>query len=532
MAKIINLGQAKALPRNSQFGRWAYNAIDAMGTREIADTLLARMDPVAAKTYQFELAAQSPAMAMSLRGIKIDLDARDDAMGELKKEYKSLLRSIQHDPIVIANWDQVEKVTGACPHPSRKDGKHKWERGVPDSPARHCVDCGTSRYKLAPFNPGSPDQCYHLFYETLKVKRQFNKTGQVSTDEEALARIGKGNKKLQPLTTQIISLRGIKKQIGFMKTKLTPDGRFPSIFNVGAAWTGRWSSSSDPFGYGGNSQNIAERHRRIFTADTGKVLFYADLKQAESNIVAHLAGDEEYIEAHRSGDVHTYVTRLVWPEYDWTGDIFADAKIAKGILPEWDQAPGHDIRFQSKRIQHGSNYGLSPFGIAMIAHIPVEAARNSQRRYFQAFPGIRDWQRKIRVSVELNEPLVSPLGVRTRLFGRPWDEHTYKQGLSLLPQGTVAHIINLAAWNVWTHMDPELLELLAQIHDALLGQFPEDTAEETARKLAHYMTIPIPVVDINGKTRITTIEAEVAVGKNWGHYHPEKNPLGVKEIHI
>lgn len=532
MSKIINLAQAKALKPRSQQSKWAYNAIDAMGTRQIADTLLSRMDPPTRRTYEFEMGAQSPAMAMSLRGIKIDYLARDEALADLRREYTGLVKTINKAVSALGVWDMMEKVTGKCPKSTRKDGKHTWERGVEDTPARTCTSCGHSRFKLKPFNPASPDQCYHLYYELLGVKREFNKAGMVSTDEEALGRIAKKNVKYRAFTTDIITSRGVHKQIGFMKTKLTPDGRFTSIFNVGAAWTGRWSSSHDPFGYGGNSQNIAERHRRVFVADTGKVIFYADLKQAESNIVAHLAGDEGYIEAHRTGDVHTYVTRLVWPEHPWTGDIFADAKLAKSILPEWDQAPGHDIRFQSKRVQHGSNYGLTPFGMAMIAHIPVAAARDSQQRYFRAFPGIQDWQRSIRKSVELNEALVSPLGVRTRLFGRPWDEHTYKQGLSVLPQGTVAHIINLAAWNVWNNMDPQELELLAQIHDAILGQYPEEQGEATARRIAHFMTIPVPVVDVYGKTRYTTIEAEIAVGKNWGHYHPEKNPHGVKEVHI
>ena len=535
MSKIITLEQAKNL--KGVLGHWAYNAIDAMGTRDIADTLLAKMDAPTTRTYQFEMGAQSPAMAMSLRGIRINEQERDLALVDLKKEYAGQVKAINADPALDAIWDGLEKVTGRCPKSTRKDDKHTWAKGEEDTPNRHCVSCGTSRFKRSPFNPASPDQCYHLFYDLFKVKKQFNKKGEPSTDEEALMRIARNNKRYAAVATLIAESRGIHKQIGFMKTKLTPSGRFASIFNVGAAWTGRWSSSKDPFGYGGNSQNIAERHRRIFEADTGKVIFYADLKQAESNIVAHLAGDEAYIEAHKSGDVHTYVTRLVWPEHPWTGDIWADAKIAKGINPEWDKAPGHDIRFQSKRVQHGSNYGLTPFGMAMIAHIPVDAARESQARYFRAFPRIRDWQRRIKESVEANEALVSPLGIRTRLFGRPWDEHTYKQGLSVLPQGTVAHIINLAAWNVWNAMDPQELELLAQIHDALLGQFPEEGADQTARRLAHFMTIPIPVVDVNGKTRYTTIEAEVAIGRNWGHYNddPKRGRLnleGVKEVHL
>lgn len=528
MSRIITLEQAQAL--TGQQRHWAYNSLDTIGTRHIYDTLSPRLDPVDARTYAFERASQGPAFAMSTRGIKVDLDARDDAVRELKAELRRVEREVNKLDTVAAFWDGQELVTGQCPHSSRKDGRHTWERGVADTPARTCVSCGASRFKRSAFNPNSHDQCKHLLYDILNLKRQFNKDGAVSADDEALDRLGRKYPKHLELTTAIRSSRGLAKQIGFLKTRLSPAGRFTSNFSVGQAWTGRWSAAHDPFGDGGNAQNIAERHRKMFIADPGYELWYADLKQAESNLVAHLAGDEGYIEAHRSGDVHTYVTRLVWPDLSWTGDLALDKAIAKS-LPEWDPVPGHDFRFQAKRIQHGSNYGLTPFGIAIIGHIPVEAARTSQRAYFRAFPGIPEWQRTIRVAVEAGLPLTSPLGIRTRLFGRPWDEHTYKQGLSLLPQGTVAHIINIAAWRIWMELDLQgRLMLLAQVHDALVGQSPLGAeGREALRQAMALMTIPLPITDIAGKTRIAQIEVELAVGTNWGHAGKD-NPGGIREL--
>lgn len=527
----LRLTLKEALAQPGQKRHWAYGALDAIGTGEVHDVLAARLNDRQRRTYDFLLASQGPAMAMTSRGILVDTAARDEAVRELKKEHTAIQKELNKNPKVVEVWDLYEKRTGRCDLSTRKDGKHSWEPGVPDGPDRKCVACGKSRMMLKSFNPGSPDQVKHLLYGLLKVKRQYNKDGQVSTDEDALERIGRAAPKFHDITSKIIDARGVKKQIGFLETKLTSTGRFKSSFNAGVAWTRRWTSHADPFNLGGNSQNIAERHRRMFIADPGKEIFYADLKQAESNLVAHLAGDEGYIEAHKLGDVHTYVTRLVWPDYDWTGDIFADAKLAKSINPEWDPAPGHDIRFQSKRIQHGSNYGLSPFGIAMIAHIPVKAAAEAQRNYFRAFPGIPAWQRHIRGLVSAGKPIISILGFETKLFGRPWDEHTYKQGLSADPQGTVADIIAIAAWRIWQALDPDRTELLAQIHDALLGQVAAGD-RETLREIYDLMSIPVPVVDWSGKMRYTTIEPEIAIGGNWGHFHPEKNPDGIKEVHF
>lgn len=529
MARIIDLRKLHALP-HSQVREWGYNAVDTLATREIADVLLPRLDPVDARTYAFERAVQGPAMTMTKRGILVDTDARDDSVKVLRKELRAQERALAKMPLVVNNWDGVEKETGECPKSKRKDGKHSWQPGVPDAPERICTMCGRSRYKSSPLNVNSPPQIKHLLYDILHIKRQFDKDGAVTTDEEALERIGRRWPKYKELTDAILAVKGLRKQIGFLNSRLTYDKRFKSTFSVGTAWTGRWSASKDAFGFGGNSQNIAERHRHIFIADPGYELCYADLKQAESNVVAHLSGDEGYIEAHASGDVHTYVTRLVWPDLPWTGDLALDKAIAKQ-LPDWDPVPGHDFRFQAKRIQHGSNYGLSPFGIAIIAHIPVEAAQRAQRAYFRAFPNIPLWQQSIAALVRDRQPLYNPLGIRVKLFGKPDREHTYKQGLAFPAQSAVAHIINIAVWQLWMELDPTDLLLLAQIHDAILWEHRIEDRDRVLKLAAPLMRIPVPIKDFRGTTRTAIIETEAAVGHNWGHKNAS-NPDGLVEVHF
>lgn len=527
MARILDLRKLHMLPEG-QLREWGYNTVDATVTREIADVLLPRLDAVDRRTYSFERAAQGPAMTMSSRGILVDTEVRGEVVRGLKAELRAEEKAFAKLRLVTEVWDGRVKITGACPSSKRKDGRHTWQPGVEDTPERLCTQCGASRFGPAPFNPNSPDQVKHLLYDLLGIKRQFDKDGAVTTDKEALERIGRRWPKYKGLTDGLLAIKGLKKQLGFLQARLTADDRYMSNFSVGTAWTGRWASSKNAFGFGANTQNIAERHRHIFIADPGYEFCYADLKQAESNIVAHLSGDEEYINAHASGDVHTYVTRLVWPELPWTGDLAKDKAIAKQ-LPDWDPVPGHDFRYQAKRIQHGSNYGLSPFGIAIIAHIPVDAARRAQRNYFAAFPWIRPWQRHIAVLVHDQEPIVNPLGIRVKLFGHPEREHTVKQGLAFPPQSTVAHIINIAVWQLWQQLDPEHLLLLAQIHDAVLWEHRIDRRAEVLGLAAPLMRIPVPITDYRGGQRTAIIETEAAVGLNWGHRTPN-NPNGLVEV--
>ena len=496
---------------------WLYNALDCTGTREIFDALHPRLGELTADTYAFERALQAPFLTMMQEGVLVDVEKRDKRVGELKRELKKTAKAINLLPVVVEKWDALVKETGICD--LEAGSRHKWPKDVPDSVDKKCAKCGKARLVKSDFNPASSQQKMRLFYTLLNVPPVRGRNKEITCDDEALDSIGRKFPALLPITNQIVLYQKTHKQIGFLSAKLTSDNRYPSSFNVGTAWTGRASSSKNPFGLGGNLQNVAEQNRDIFIADPGWCIGYADLEQAESNIVAHAAGDEEYIAAHKSGDVHIFVARYVWPELPWTGDMALDKEVAKG-LPVWDAIPGHEWRFQAKRAQHGSNYGLTPFGMALQAHIPVAEARRAQGRYFAAFPRIRDHQNGLLKQIQAHLPIVTALGRRFKLFGRPDDPHTHKQALAAEPQSMVADILDLALWRVWDELHGRV-RLLAQVHDAVLFLFRQDDHAALAQ-VKKLMTIPVKIND-----RVMTLGVDVAVGLNWGKKSPS-NPNGLK----
>jgi DNA polymerase I-like protein with 3'-5' exonuclease and polymerase domains len=516
---VLNLADAKQ--QSGQLKHWSYNALDVTGTREIADNLLPELKGPVADTYAFERALQAPAMSMMMRGVRVNDYLRNEMVKELKQELRKDDKAIA--ALVADKWDGTELETGICP--ANFGQRHKWPRGVPDA-ERVCERCGTPRVHPAAFNANSPDQVGHLLHDLHGVPELSNKKGIDSDDKDVLKRLAQKHPQVKPFIDAILAIRDKKKQLGSLLARLSPNGRYHSSFNVGAAWTGRFSSSRNPFGWGGNLQNVAPRHRRVFIADPGTDIGYADYMQGESNLVAHLSGDEKYIEAHRLGDVHTYVTRYVWPELPWTGDLARDKKIAKQN-PPWDEAEGHDYRFQCKRIQHGSNYGLTPFGISMIAQIPLAQAKAAYANYMTEFDGIPAWQDWVRGEVQNKRPLVNPLGRTVTLFGRPWDKHTWRQALAFLPQSALADIDDIALWRVWYDLETKGVYLLAQVHDALLHLFPTGRVDLEREVLAR-MAIPVPVTDFRGTMRVMTIGVETATGSNWGH-HSEANPRGINE---
>lgn len=516
-----------------------YGSLDTIATLQIDDYLEAQMTEADKRAHDFYMAIMGPAMEMSMRGILVDPVSKDKQIRELQAKMRRIVSDIRKHKEITSVWDRIELNSGACPSPKRKDGKHSWPRAKKDEPAipdkdKRCEACGASRQKIRPFSPGSDQDVPHLLYDLWRLKPVTNKDGKITADKEARERTRdklKANQKQYDEPIRLIDeYADTEKQLGFFKFR-SDDGRFHSNFNVGVTSTHRWSSNQDNYGRGSNAQNVTEAHRHNFVADPGYELCYADLKQAESKVISFVAGDEGYIEAHEGGDTHTFVCRLVWPEgingQQWTGDLGKDKVIATSARPPWDDREGHDYRFQSKAVQHGSNLGLTPYGMAIQKRIPVSAASEGQARYFKAFPGIGGYQRMIRDHVQNQEPIVTPLGISFKLFGRPWDEGTYKEGLAVIPQSMVGHIISIGCYRIWTQQ-PEV-QLLAQVHDAILFQFPKGRYDIVHKSL-QLMEVPIPITGIDSKLRVMTIGTEAAVGHNWGHSKWDHNPDGLKEI--
>lgn len=519
-ARVVTERQINNLP--PQLTYWAYCGLDCCVTREVFDVIHARLTPVTEKTYAFERACQSPAMAMMRRGILVDEAARSAAITQCGRDLRREVGALNKLALVRDYWDGTELETGHCLKSTRKDGRHKWPKVAPGAAPedRQCECCGTSRAKPKPFNPTSHNQTARLFHDLHGVPRQMNKKREYSVDEEVLERIGRKWPRFEPLTGGLLGCRGLAKQLGFLRSRLSGDGRMRFSCNVGAPETGRWSSSKNPYKEGTNIQNIAEKNRHIFIPDPGYELGYADLEQAESRGVAYDSGDRAYIEAHESGDVHTFVCRMLWPDLPWTGDLARDQIIARTAAP-FD--PDHDYRFNAKRCQHGLNYMLMPQGLAAWAHIPLAEAKAVYDQYFYLFPGIRAWHKRLAHEVRETGVLTSPLGRRRQFFGRLWDTHTIRQAIAFIPQSLVADVLNVALWRVWRDLDPAPVQLLAQVHDAILFQVPRGAeGDEATTALVERMLVP---VEMHGGTM--TIPVEVLRGGNWGKRNtdPKKGPL-------
>lgn len=502
---------------------WIYNGLDVLITREVLDTLRAEETDKSRRIYGFERRAQGPAMTMQLRGTRIDPIAKTRGIKKLRAKIRTASKGINAH--VADTWRAFELVKGWCkvPHEDGRRRRHKWPRGVADDPAieRNCELCGQARWKDKPYNPLSHPATTKLLYEDMGLKRQYNRDGRLSADKDCLDRLARAYPDHAPLFDGIEQTRGLNKQRNVLEKRLSPDGRWRSSFNVAATKDARWSSSKNCFGDGDNMQNVTREIRDIFIADPGMGMVYADLEQAESKGVAYLSGDEAYIEAHEKHNVHVYCGREVfWPEGmvggpEWTGDDDADKLAMKTTYVPWDPSQIKTYYDQSKRNQHGSNYYMTPYGLAFNNKMPVREAEETMARYFGHFGHISAWHNDCERRLRETKTMENPLGRERQFFEREWEKDTLRQYIASGPQSMVADLLNTALILIWEECDPYTLQLLQQGHDAVLTQFPLSNREGVDR-LEELMSVPVDVTDIYGTVREMTIGVEVATGTNWG----------------
>jgi DNA polymerase I len=442
-----------------------YNGLDCMITVEILEKRLPHLDPHTSKVYAFERDLQGPVLEMNLRGLRLEPATTYETLSELNETIQRL----------------EENLRRLC-----EEGL-----GVPK------------------ININSPKQIADLLYSHLGIPFRRSRTGGPATDRETLENL-QIFFHARPFLSTILALRDHYKLAQVFKKAVSSDSRIRCSYNISGTKTGRFSSSSDAFGEGTNLQTITERLRRNFIPDPGHKIAYFDLEQAESRAVAYLAyeatGLDNYIRACESGDLHTEVSKMIWPEIQTRAD--AD-KIFYRFFSYRDLA---------KRGGHGTNYFGRPATMAKNLKVAKPLMEEFQREYFRAFPEIRKWHYDVIKKIQLEGRLRTPLGRTRTFFGRRDDDTTIRSAIAQNPQSLVGDILNMGLLNVWRS---GLVQILAQIHDAILFQYPIEAEKEILPQISTLMTIEVPVAD-----RILQIPVEGSVGWNWAKASPT-NPGGL-----
>jgi len=469
---VIDTQDIPALDEHNQ--QLLYCGLDSALTLEIRDSLNGLMDEIAQETYEAERRLLAPVMDMMSRGFKIDETMRAEVIAEL---------SARRDVVVPVLNELAETVWGG------------------------------------PINHRSPVQLKEFFYNALAIPPVIvAKKGEkkISTDREALEKIGRQYVRARAFTNAILRLRDIEKTLSTTETGLL-NGRWHANFNISGTDTGRWSSSEHPLGFGANLQNIDDTIRRMFVADDGMELFSCDQQGAESRAVAYLSGDPGYMRGVEEGDIHTMVAAMTW-NFEFKREL-ADRKFYRDM----------SYRDVAKRLGHGSNYLGTARTLSQLANVELELVEDFQKRYFKGFPGIREWQMWTARKIQTDGWITTPFGRRRFVWDRAREETTIRALIAYVPQSTIGEYTARAIRRLWDNV-PDV-QLLNNVHDAVIGQFDKQIRLDALPRIMANLEEEITFVDIKGVERKRTIPWEASVGGNWGKYHKAKNPNGLKVIH-
>jgi DNA polymerase-1 len=355
-------------------------------------------------------------------------------------------------------------------------------------------------------NPGSPKQLGEVLFGQMKLEGGTKtKTGQWSTDAKTLEDLAEQG---HALPQKILDWRQVSKlrstYTDALPNYLNPDtNRVHTSYALASTSTGRLSSSEP------NLQNIPIRTeegrkiRRAFVATPGNKLVSADYSQIELRLLAEIADIAQLKQAFKEGtDIHALTA----------SEMFGVP--VKGMPP--------DVRRRAKAINFGIIYGISAFGLANQLGIAREEAGAYIKKYFERFPGIRDY-------MDATREFCREHGYVLTLFGRKCHYPDIKASnpslrafneraaINARLQGTAADIIRRAMIRMESELTKHKLgaQMLLQVHDELIFEVPEKQVEKTLPVVAKVMEqAPLPAISLS-----VPLQVDARAADNWDEAH-------------
>jgi DNA polymerase-1 len=356
------------------------------------------------------------------------------------------------------------------------------------------------------FNLGSPKQLGDILFGKMGLPgAKKTATGAWATGAQILEDLADQG---HELPRQILNWRQLSK-LKSTYTDALPNfvnketGRVHTSFSLAATTTGRLASSEP------NIQNIpvrTEEGRKIraaFIATPGHKLISADYSQIELRVLAHMAHIPQLTKAFSDGiDIHAMTA----------SEMFGVP--VEGMDPM--------VRRRAKAINFGIIYGISAFGLANQLGIGREEAGAYIKKYFERFPGIKDY-------MESTKKFAREHGYVETVFGRhchypqiassnPSERAFNERAAINAPiQGTAADIIRRAMMRMEDALQAAKLKagMLLQVHDELIFEVPEDEVEATIKVVTRVMVdAPHPAVQLT-----VPLQVDARAASNWDEAH-------------
>lgn len=365
-------------------------------------------------------------------------------------------------------------------------------------------------YELAGerFNVGSPKQLGDILFGKMGLPGgSKTKTGQWSTSASVLEDLAAEGAELP---RKIVDWRQLTK-LKSTYTDALPGYVHPETkrvhtsYSLASTTTGRLSSSEP------NLQNIPVRNaegrkiRTAFIATPGHKLVSADYSQIELRVLAHVAEIPQLTKAFEDGiDIHAMTA----------SEMF-------GVPVEGMPA---DVRRRAKAINFGIIYGISSFGLANQLSIERSEAGDYIKKYFERFPGIRDYMDSTKAKARedgyvetifgrrINYPDIKSSNPSVRAFNE-------RAAINAPIQGSAADVIRRAM----VQMEPALekaglserVRMLLQVHDELIFEVEDADVDKAIPVITSVMeNATMPALSMR-----VPLKVDARAASNWDEAH-------------
>ena len=230
----------------------------------------------------------------------------------------------------------------------------------------------------------------------------------------------------------------------------------------------------------------------------------ADYSQIELRLLAEVADVPALRKAFRDGlDIHAMTA----------SEMFG--------VPVKDM-PG-EIRRRAKAINFGIIYGISAFGLANQLGIEREEAGAYIKKYFERFPGIRDYMDETKAFAKKNGYVLTLFGrkchypdiVNSNPSIRAFNE---RAAINARLQGSAADIIRRAMIRDRAGARARrssTAQMLLQVHDELIFEVPEGEVAKTLPIVKRVMEdAPMPAVSLH-----VPLSVDARAADNWEEAH-------------
>lgn len=351
------------------------------------------------------------------------------------------------------------------------------------------------------FNPQSPKQIKDYFTSKGVSSPSFD-----SDHLKKLLREGKEVGFIGALLEYRYAAKVIGSFIANVRRKVGDDGRIHPYYLPHGAKTGRLSAKGPAIQTMGRDSGI----KRALVAEPGNKIVSCDYSQAELRTVAEIASDEAMIAAFQPGapDFFDDLMTKIWPDEYPTIEAYEKFK-------HEHPKTAKNKRALVKSVVYGLGYGRGTKAIATALEQPIEQAQHVVDQYLGAYPGLRDWQTRVRHSVgrkEEDSERCTKFGMRYNPLYVP-DSHyasTQNEALAFVPQSTANDICLHAAIEVNKKVGQYGAKIVGLVHDAIYVECPEETIKECGTMMENEMSKAATLVF----DRVPFV-AEAEVGSNW-----------------